>query len=128
MIKTPLRVVIIGAGTGGLCLAQGLKPNNIAVEVFERDHSPSDSAAWISVEDQSSGQSSAQIVRTGSALSSTTAFQMFSRAKLDHIIVEKGRTVRSLRSIRRSRTTTAVRWVGSRGRRRSYSSVIIGPR
>ena len=42
MTKTPLRVVIIGAGTGGLCLAQGLKSSNIAVEVFERDHSPSD--------------------------------------------------------------------------------------
>ena len=27
MTKTPLRVVIIGAGTGALCLAQGLKSN-----------------------------------------------------------------------------------------------------
>ena len=42
MIKTPLKVTIIGAGTGGLCLAQGLKSDNIAVEVFERDHSPTD--------------------------------------------------------------------------------------
>ena len=42
MTKRPLKVLIIGAGTGGLCLAQGLKSNNIAVEVFERDHSPSD--------------------------------------------------------------------------------------
>ena len=31
MTRTPLRVVIIGAGTGGLCLAQGLKTNNLAV-------------------------------------------------------------------------------------------------
>lgn len=41
-MKTPLKVTIIGAGTGGLCLAQGLKSDNIAVEVFERDHSPTD--------------------------------------------------------------------------------------
>jgi 2-polyprenyl-6-methoxyphenol hydroxylase-like FAD-dependent oxidoreductase len=39
--KAP-RVVIIGAGTGGLCLAQGLKRSGIAVDVFERDHSPQD--------------------------------------------------------------------------------------
>jgi 2-polyprenyl-6-methoxyphenol hydroxylase-like FAD-dependent oxidoreductase len=41
-MKTPLKVTIIGAGTGGLCLAQGLKSDNIAVEVFERDDSPTD--------------------------------------------------------------------------------------
>ena len=37
-----LRVRIIGAGTGGLCLAQGLKRDNVEVEVFERDHTPTD--------------------------------------------------------------------------------------
>ena len=37
-----LKVCIIGAGTGGLCLAQGLKHDQIEVEVYERDHSPSD--------------------------------------------------------------------------------------
>src|SRR6516225_5537581 len=37
-----VRVMIVGAGTGGLCLAQGLKADGIAVEVFERDYSPSD--------------------------------------------------------------------------------------
>src|SRR4030088_596794 len=37
-----LRVRIIGAGTGGLCLAQGLKRDDIEVEVFERDHGPMD--------------------------------------------------------------------------------------
>jgi salicylate hydroxylase len=37
-----LRVRIIGAGTGGLCLAQGLKQDHVDVEVYERDHSPSD--------------------------------------------------------------------------------------
>ena len=41
-MKTPLKITIIGAGTGGLCLAQGLKSGDIAVEVFERDHSPID--------------------------------------------------------------------------------------
>jgi 2-polyprenyl-6-methoxyphenol hydroxylase-like FAD-dependent oxidoreductase len=34
--------MIIGAGTGGLCLAHGLTADGIAVEVFERDHSPAD--------------------------------------------------------------------------------------
>jgi 2-polyprenyl-6-methoxyphenol hydroxylase-like FAD-dependent oxidoreductase len=37
-----LRVCIIGAGTGGLCLAQGLKKDDIEVEVFERDRAPAD--------------------------------------------------------------------------------------
>jgi len=37
-----LRVRIIGAGTGGLCLAQGLKRDDVEVEVFERDHTPTD--------------------------------------------------------------------------------------
>ena len=34
--------MIVGAGTGGLCLAQGLKDRGIATEVFERDKSPRD--------------------------------------------------------------------------------------
>jgi 2-polyprenyl-6-methoxyphenol hydroxylase-like FAD-dependent oxidoreductase len=37
-----LRVCIIGAGTGGLCLAHGLKRSGLAVAVYERDHAPSD--------------------------------------------------------------------------------------
>lgn len=37
-----LKVVIVGAGTGGLCLAQGLKGRRVATEVFERDRSPAD--------------------------------------------------------------------------------------
>lgn len=35
-----LKVLVIGAGTGGLCLAQGLTSGGVAVEVFERDGSP----------------------------------------------------------------------------------------
>jgi 2-polyprenyl-6-methoxyphenol hydroxylase-like FAD-dependent oxidoreductase len=42
MIPKPLKVMVIGAGTGGLCLAQGLKSDKIAVEVYERDRSPTD--------------------------------------------------------------------------------------
>ena len=34
MARKPLLVIIIGAGTGGLCLAQGLKAENIGVTVF----------------------------------------------------------------------------------------------
>jgi 2-polyprenyl-6-methoxyphenol hydroxylase-like FAD-dependent oxidoreductase len=35
-----MKVAIIGAGVGGLCLAHGLKRSGVAVEVFERDASP----------------------------------------------------------------------------------------
>lgn len=37
MSITPLRVAIIGAGLGGLCLAQGLKKHGIQVQVYEKD-------------------------------------------------------------------------------------------
>jgi salicylate hydroxylase len=36
------KVMIVGAGTGGLCLAQGLKQSGIDVFVFERDRTPTD--------------------------------------------------------------------------------------
>lgn len=36
-MKTTLQVMIVGAGTGGLCLAHGLKRAGISVRVFERD-------------------------------------------------------------------------------------------
>lgn len=37
-----LKVLIIGAGTGGLCLAHGLRAAGIDVRVFERDRTPAD--------------------------------------------------------------------------------------
>ena len=37
-----LKIIIIGAGTGGLCLAHGLKRAGIAVEVYERDRTRRD--------------------------------------------------------------------------------------
>ncbi len=40
MKDNPLHVTIIGAGLGGLCLAQGLKKNNIAFDVYEKDAAP----------------------------------------------------------------------------------------
>ncbi len=40
MSTQPLHVLIIGAGTGGLCLAQGLKQAGISVAVYERDRTP----------------------------------------------------------------------------------------
>ncbi|MFC5723785.1 FAD-dependent oxidoreductase [Streptomyces gamaensis] len=42
MYATPLHVIIIGAGTGGLCLAQGLKRAGISVAVYERDRTRRD--------------------------------------------------------------------------------------
>jgi 2-polyprenyl-6-methoxyphenol hydroxylase-like FAD-dependent oxidoreductase len=42
MQKLPLKVMIIGAGTGGLALAHGLKQAGIKVTVFERDRTPRD--------------------------------------------------------------------------------------
>ena len=36
------KVMIVGAGTGGRCLAQGLKQSGIDVAVFERDKTPTD--------------------------------------------------------------------------------------
>ncbi|MBV8101097.1 MAG: FAD-dependent monooxygenase, partial [Verrucomicrobia bacterium] len=41
-MTNPLKVIIIGAGTGGLCLAQGLKADGIAVDVFERERTSTD--------------------------------------------------------------------------------------
>lgn len=40
MPARPLRVVVAGAGTGGLCLAQGLRRAGIDVAVLERDDGP----------------------------------------------------------------------------------------
>lgn len=40
-MRTP-RVLVIGAGTGGLCLAHGLLAAGVDVRVFERDRTPTD--------------------------------------------------------------------------------------
>ncbi|CAM2151581.1 FAD-dependent monooxygenase [Pararobbsia alpina] len=42
MTTLPLGVIIIGAGTGGLCLAHGLRREGIQVQVFERDRTRAD--------------------------------------------------------------------------------------
>jgi 2-polyprenyl-6-methoxyphenol hydroxylase-like FAD-dependent oxidoreductase len=41
-LSNSFKVMVIGAGTGGLCLAQGLKVDGIPVEVFERENTPTD--------------------------------------------------------------------------------------
>jgi threonine dehydrogenase-like Zn-dependent dehydrogenase len=45
MNRKQLSVAIIGAGVGGLCLAQGLKASGVVTDVFERDASLCASAA-----------------------------------------------------------------------------------
>jgi 2-polyprenyl-6-methoxyphenol hydroxylase-like FAD-dependent oxidoreductase len=40
--RTPFKVIVIGAGTGGLCLAHGLKSVGISVQVYERAQSSFD--------------------------------------------------------------------------------------
>ena len=42
MQNTSIKVMIIGAGTGGLALAHGLKRAGISVSVYERDRTPRD--------------------------------------------------------------------------------------
>ncbi|GAA0631862.1 NAD(P)/FAD-dependent oxidoreductase [Kutzneria viridogrisea] len=42
MSTAPLQVLVIGGGTGGLCLAQGLKRAGVSVAVYERDQTRSD--------------------------------------------------------------------------------------
>jgi len=42
MSTSPLHVIIIGAGTGGLCLAHGLQRAGISVAVYERDRTRTD--------------------------------------------------------------------------------------
>ena len=42
MTRNPFKAIIIGAGTGGLTLAQGLKAAGVEVEVYEREQSPTD--------------------------------------------------------------------------------------
>jgi flavin-dependent dehydrogenase len=41
-MRAPLKVLIVGAGTGGLCLAHGLKRAGIDVRIFERDRTRRD--------------------------------------------------------------------------------------
>jgi len=43
--QSPFNAIVIGAGTGGLCLAQGLKSAGISVQVYERDQSAFDRQA-----------------------------------------------------------------------------------
>jgi 2-polyprenyl-6-methoxyphenol hydroxylase-like FAD-dependent oxidoreductase len=42
MTQTSPHVIIIGAGTGGLCLAQGLRRAGVSVAVYERDRTRTD--------------------------------------------------------------------------------------
>ena len=42
MNREPLNVIIIGAGTGGLCLAHGLRQHGIRVAIYERDRTRTD--------------------------------------------------------------------------------------
>jgi 2-polyprenyl-6-methoxyphenol hydroxylase-like FAD-dependent oxidoreductase len=41
-MSKPIRVIIIGGGIAGLCLAQGLRQAGVEVAVYERDRTPTD--------------------------------------------------------------------------------------
>src|SRR4249920_3412102 len=41
-MSRPIRVIIIGGGIAGLCLAQGLRQASVDVAVYERDRTPTD--------------------------------------------------------------------------------------
>jgi flavin-dependent dehydrogenase len=41
-MSTPLHVLVIGGGIGGLCLAQGLRQAGVSVAVYERDRTRAD--------------------------------------------------------------------------------------
>jgi 2-polyprenyl-6-methoxyphenol hydroxylase-like FAD-dependent oxidoreductase len=47
-----LHVIVIGAGTGGMCLAHGLRRDGIAVSVYERDRTRQEGAQgfWIGID------------------------------------------------------------------------------
>ena len=42
MSSSPLHVMVVGGGIGGLCLAQGLKRAGVGVAVYERDRTSID--------------------------------------------------------------------------------------
>ncbi len=42
MPQSPLHVLVVGGGLGGLCLAQKLKQSGVRVSVYERDRAPTD--------------------------------------------------------------------------------------
>ncbi|MFC4585054.1 FAD-dependent oxidoreductase [Sphaerisporangium corydalis] len=44
-----MRVLVIGAGIGGLCLAQGLRKEDVEVEVYERARTPADSPSGFGI-------------------------------------------------------------------------------
>ena len=54
MSKSSIEVIIIGAGLGGICLAQNLKKNGIVSTVHERHHGPAYLAEgfWIEINDE----------------------------------------------------------------------------
>lgn len=66
MNSNPLHVTIIGAGLGGLCLAQGLKKIGIAFDVYERDATTESRSQGYRLRiDQTGQQSLASCLPTG---------------------------------------------------------------
>lgn len=55
-----MHIVIIGAGLGGLCLAQGLKKRGVSFDVYERDATPDSRPQGFRIKIDQTGQQSLQ--------------------------------------------------------------------
>lgn len=73
MRTKPFHVAIVGAGPGGLCLAQGLRKHGISCDVYERDHAANSRTQGYRIRIDQTGQEAL------AACLSETSYTMFQR-------------------------------------------------